>query len=224
VAHRALALPLPALLTGVLTIDGQSIILGDRIIVKNEAAGANNGLYICTVAGAVGVAYVLTRTTDADTSAELNGAFCFVEDGTVNDSTGWVIANNSAITIGTTAITWTQFSGAGTYLAGTGLTLTGNSFSVNASQTQITALGTIGTGVWQATKIGLAYGGTNADLSATGGTSRVLMQTSTGAAITVARLAASDLSNGTQGSGQVVLATSLTLTTPNMQAWQRQHP
>lgn len=75
-------------------------------------------------------------------------------------------------------------------------------------QSSITTLGTITTGTWQGTKIGLAYGGTNADLSATGGTSQVLKQSSVGGAITVGTLAASDLSNGVTGSGAVVLAAS----------------
>lgn len=81
-------------------------------------------------------------------------------------------------------------------------------------QSSITTLGTIGTGVWQGTKVGLAYGGTNSDLSATGGTSQVLKQTTVGGNVSVAQLAASDLSNGTTGSGAVVLATSPTLVTP----------
>lgn len=81
-------------------------------------------------------------------------------------------------------------------------------------QSSVTTLGTIGTGVWQGTKIGLAYGGTNADLSGTGGTSQVLKQVSSGAAITVGQLAASDLSNGTTGSGSIVLATSPTMSNP----------
>lgn len=80
-------------------------------------------------------------------------------------------------------------------------------------QTSLTTLGTVVTGTWQATKVGLAYGGTNADLSATGGTSQVLRQSSVGATITVGQLAASDLSNGTTGSGAVVLAGSPTITT-----------
>ncbi len=83
-------------------------------------------------------------------------------------------------------------------------------------QTSITTLGTVTTGTWNGTKTGLAYGGTNADLSATGGASQVLKQTSSGAAITVGQLAASDLSNGTTGSGSVVLATSPTITTPGI--------
>jgi hypothetical protein len=93
-------------------------------------------------------------------------------------------------------------------------TLTGTTLASNVVTSSLTAVGTIGTGVWQGTKVGLAYGGTNADLSATGGTSQVLRQSTAGAAITVSQLAASDLSNGTTGSGSVVLATSPTLVTP----------
>lgn len=76
--------------------------------------------------------------------------------------------------------------------------------------TDIATVGSVTAGTWNATKIGLAYGGTNADLSATGGTSQVLKQVSSGAAVTVGQLAASDLSNGTTGSGSVVLSASPT--------------
>jgi len=94
-------------------------------------------------------------------------------------------------------------------------TLTGTTLNSTVVTSSLTTVGILGTGTWQANKIGLAYGGTNADLSATGGTSNVLKQTSSGAAITVAQLAASDLSNGTTGSGGgVVLATSPTLSNP----------
>lgn len=78
--------------------------------------------------------------------------------------------------------------------------------------TDIATVGTIGTGTWQGTKIGLAYGGTNADLSATGGSSKFLRQNSAGAAITVVQPAASDLSDGITGSGAVVLQNAPTLT------------
>ena len=128
---------LTATANGVLTIDGQTVALNNRVLVKNEAAPANNGIYVCTTAGASGVAYVLTRSTDSNTSAEILGSFVFVETGTVNDNTGWTCTDNGAITIGTTAINFTQFSGAGTYLAGAGLTLTGNQFSI--TNTTVTA-------------------------------------------------------------------------------------
>ena len=116
--------------TGVLTIDGQTVSLNDRVLVKNEVASANNGIYLCTTAGAVGVAYILTRATDSNSSAGLMGGFTFVEKGTTNASTGWANTNTTAITVGTTAVTYSQFSGAGTYTASTGLTLTGSAFSI----------------------------------------------------------------------------------------------
>lgn len=97
-------------------------------------------------------------------------------------------------------------------------TLTGTTLASNVVTSSLTAVGTVGTGVWQATKVGLVYGGTNADLSATGGTSQVLKQASSGANITVGQLAASDLSNGTSGSGAVALVTSPTFTTPTLGA------
>jgi hypothetical protein len=102
------------------------------VLVKNEAAPANNGLYQVTQAGDSTHPYILTRAVDDDVAAEMAGAFCFVELGTVNNKTGW-LCGQSAITIGTTAIAFTQFSGAGTYGAGTGLSLTGSIFALLAA-------------------------------------------------------------------------------------------
>ena len=124
---------LTAIATGALVVDGIVVTAGDRVLVKNEVAGANNGIYLCTVAGATGVAYVLTRTSDSSTQAELEGAFCFVEQGTVNAGSGWVNTNAGPITIGTTPLVYTQFSGVGTYTAGNGLILTGSQFAISAT-------------------------------------------------------------------------------------------
>jgi hypothetical protein len=119
------------------TIDGVTLSDGMRILVKNEANAAHNGIYVRTSST------VLTRATDFDTSAEMAGGdFTFVTAGTLYDNTGWVMTD-PVTTVGTTAVNWTQFSGAGTYTAGTGLTLTGTQFSVNASQSQITSVGTL---------------------------------------------------------------------------------
>ena len=119
------------------TIDGVTLSDGMRILVKNEANAAHNGIYVRSSST------VLTRATDFDTSAEMAGGdFTFVTGGTLYDNTGWVMTD-PVTTVGTTPVSWTQFSGAGTYTAGTGLTLTGTQFSVNASQTQITAVGTL---------------------------------------------------------------------------------
>jgi len=121
--------------TGTLTVDGQLVALNDRVLVKNEVAGANNGIYLCTTAGAVGVAAVLTRATDSDTGAKILGGFVFVELGTANAAAGFVNTNATAPTIGTTAITYTQFSGAGEITASTGLTKTGNTLTIDTSIT-----------------------------------------------------------------------------------------
>jgi hypothetical protein len=120
---------LTATANGALSVDGQSPTAGQYVLVKNETSGANNGLYQVTQAGDGSHPYILTRAVDDDTAAEMAGAFCFVELGTVNNKTGW-LCGQSAITIGTTAITFTQFSGVGTYTAGTGLSLTGSQFAI----------------------------------------------------------------------------------------------
>jgi hypothetical protein len=119
------------------TIDGVTLSNGMRILVKNEANAAHNGIYDRTSST------VLTRSTDFDTPTEMAGGdFTFVNAGTLYDNTGWVMPD-PVTTVGTTNVVWVQFSGAGTYTAGTGLTLTGSQFSVNASQTQITSVGTL---------------------------------------------------------------------------------
>lgn len=119
-----------ASLSGLLTIDGVTVAAGDRVLVKNQSAPADNGIYVAS-------ASAWSRSTDMDTWAEVPNAFTFVEDGTVNKDTGWVCTANQGGTIGTTPITFVQFSGAGTYDAGTGLTLTGSTFSI--TNTGVTA-------------------------------------------------------------------------------------
>ena len=107
------------------TIDGVTLSNGMRILVKNEVDAAYNGIYDRTSST------VLTRSDDFDTTAEMAGGdFTFVTAGTLYDNTGWVMTD-VVTTVGTTAVNWAQFSGAGTYTAGSGLTLTGSSFSVN---------------------------------------------------------------------------------------------
>jgi hypothetical protein len=117
-------------LSGAQTIDGVSIVAGDRVLVKNQAAQADNGIYVAA-SGA------WARSADANTWDELVSAYTFVEEGTVNADAGYVCTINKGGTLGTTPITWSQFSGAGTYLAGTGLTLSGNTFSI--TNTAVTA-------------------------------------------------------------------------------------
>jgi hypothetical protein len=111
------------------TLDGITLATGNRILVKNQTTTSENGIYVVQASGQP------TRATDFDTAQEVDsGDFVFVYSGTANASTGWVQTNKPA-TIGTDPIVFTQFSGAGTYLAGNGLTLTGNSFSINTTIT-----------------------------------------------------------------------------------------
>jgi hypothetical protein len=117
-------------LSGAQTIDGVSVVAGDRVLVKNQTTQADNGIYVAA-SGA------WARSADANTWDELVSAYTFIEEGSTYADTGWVCTINKGGTLGTTPITWSQFSGAGTYLAGTGLTLSGNTFSI--TNTAVTA-------------------------------------------------------------------------------------
>ena len=117
---------------GALSIDGVTPSVADRILVKNETSGnaPYNGIFVVTTVGDVSTPYVLTRSTDANTSAEVtDGMFTFVEQGTSLASTSWVLTTNNPITLNTTALVFAQFSGSGTYTASDGVLLTGTNFT-----------------------------------------------------------------------------------------------
>ena len=103
-----------------------ALTAGDRILVKSQTTQADNGIYVAAAGS-------WTRATDADTWNELVSAFTFVEQGSTLADTGWVCTVDPGGTLGTTAVTWAQFSGAGSYTAGTGLTLTGNQFAIDST-------------------------------------------------------------------------------------------
>jgi hypothetical protein len=117
-------------LSGTQTIDGVAVIVGDRVLVKNQTLPQNNGIYVVA-------ASTWSRSLDMDAWAEVPNAFTFIEDGTTQADTGWVTTASAGGTLGTTPIPFVQFSGAGTYTAGTGLTLTGGEFSI--TNTSVTA-------------------------------------------------------------------------------------
>jgi hypothetical protein len=101
-------------------IDGITLATNDRILIKDQSTGSENGIYTVNAAGAP------TRATDADANAEVtSGMAVFVEVGTANADTGWVLTTDGAITVGTTALVFTQFTSLGQVGAGTGLTKTG---------------------------------------------------------------------------------------------------
>jgi hypothetical protein len=125
-----------------LSIDGSTPAVGNRILVKNETNGAYNGIYTVTVVGSGVTAWVLTRATDYDSSGtgtnEIDqGDYVLVLAGTTNANTSWVQQTALPITVGTTALVFTQFGAATVYTAGTGLTLSSNQFSI--TNTAVTA-------------------------------------------------------------------------------------
>ena len=110
------------------TVDGVDLVTGDRVLVKDQANGAENGIYIVQASGAA------VRAADADSADEVTpGMFTFVEEGVINADAGWVLTNNGTITLGTTLLEFALFSVAGTILAGEGLSKTGDVLDVNVA-------------------------------------------------------------------------------------------
>ena len=142
---------LTATSNGAIVLDGVSPSVGDRILVKDQTAGAQNGIYTVTTQGSGSAAFVLTRATPEDQPAELSGgSFIFVEEGTANGDNGYVFTHTGAPTFGTTTLDVTQFSGAGQINAGAAMSKTGNqldvevdgsSIEVNSDALRVKALG-----------------------------------------------------------------------------------
>lgn len=162
-------------LSGLQTIDGVTLVAGNRVLVKNQDLPEENGIYVVASG-------TWTRSSDLSLAVQFPGAFTFVEEGTLFANSGWVCATDAPVTVGTTPILFEQFSGAGQITAGNGLSKTGNILDVNVDnttieiasdalrikttytgQTSITTLGTITTGTWNGSIVGLAYGGTGVD-------------------------------------------------------------
>lgn len=112
-------------LTGTQTVDDVALTAGDRVLVKAQADATQNGIYV-VADGA------WARAADFDDVDVTPGAFVFIEEGTANGDTGWVLTTDGDITVGVTALAFTQFSGAGSLSAGAGLTQSGGSLDVGA--------------------------------------------------------------------------------------------
>lgn len=160
------------------TIDGNSPAINDRILIKNAPVSTGAGSAPNTTEPANGLYLVtgnttnlsVSRTTDMTTGAQVPGAFVFVEGGTTNTGAGFIVASEGPYTIGTTAILFTQFSGAGEITNGAGLSKSGNTLSITnsisassaGSATQVPAI------TWNAQGELTAITATNISLSATG--------------------------------------------------------
>ena len=207
-------------------IDGVTLVAGDRVLVKNQVSASENGIYVATTSGAA------SRSSDAngtvDTGELTSGTFTFVEAGTVNFDSGFVVSTDGTITVDTTGITWTQFSGAGSFEAGDGLSKSGTQVNVNVTanrtaitadaidisanyvgQSSITTLGTITTGVWNGTDVAVADGGTNAS-DAAGARTNLGIKTTAGAVTTSTSTLARIASQGCAAHSGGVSATTVT--------------
>ena len=210
----------------VLAIDGYTVALGDRVMVNSftSTSAKYNGIYTLTTVGVSGTTkWVLTRATDFNNSFAGQvrpGDFAFVYRGTKYAGTGWVQTTVGTgtpfetVKLGTDSLSFTQFSGAGTYVAGNGLTLTGTTFSIDTAITvdkttsQTLTNKTLSTGVvYNGGVIGGTYGGTGVNNGAN--TITIGGNISTAAAFTTS--GANSLTLTTTGSTNVTLPTTGTL-------------
>lgn len=116
-------------LSGTQSIDGVAVVAGDRVLVKNQTTATQNGIYVVASGS-------WTRSTDADNTPDgevTSGMFTFVEEGAANASSGWVLSTPNEITLGTTSLTFVQFSGAGQVVAGSGLAKVGNTLNIGTA-------------------------------------------------------------------------------------------
>jgi hypothetical protein len=188
------------------TIDGVALVTGNRILIKNQAAPAENGIYTVNASGAP------TRATDLDAWSEAIGAYTFVTAGSTQSNTGWVTQVAAGGTINTTAMPWGQFSSQASYTAGPGVSLVGTNFLLDTGSVTNSML---------AAPVSVAKGGTGQDFSAstgiplfTAGAASVLSTTGTG---TVVRSASPTITGTLTGaaanfSGNVGIGTASPLT------------
>jgi hypothetical protein len=135
--------------SGLLTVDGVTLTAGQRVLSIGQTTSSQNGLWLAA-SGA------WTRPTDFASASSQTGTFVFVESGTANSNSGWVLSGATAVTVDTTAQTWVQFSGAGELTAGSGIGISGNTISVNNPLNQ----NTTGTAANVTGTVALANGGT----------------------------------------------------------------
>lgn len=136
-------------LSGAQTIDGVSVVAGDRVLVKNQTAGAANGIYVAATGA-------WARSTDFDTGAEALGAATFVSEGTSQGNQVWLNGTDGPITIGTTVLSFVQVGGGSSYSAGNGILISGGVISADPAVIARKASATIGDGT--ATTLTITHG------------------------------------------------------------------
>jgi len=109
------------------TLDGIALVASDRVLLKDQTNGEFNGIYVWASIGGA-----MARSSDYDDVTKIvPGSFMFVQEGTVNEDSGWVLTTDNPIVVDTTVLAYTQFSGAGQIVAGNGMSKTGNTLDVN---------------------------------------------------------------------------------------------
>lgn len=126
-------------LSGAQTIDGVAVAAGDRVLVKSQTAAAANGIYVAAIG-------TWSRATDFDASSEVLGASCFVSEGTTGGNTVWVLTTDGPITLGTSALAFTQTNGGTSYSAGTGITIAGGVVAIDTAVVGRKAVFAVGDG------------------------------------------------------------------------------
>ncbi len=136
-------------LSGLLTIDGITVVANDRVLVKNQTTPSENGIYLAS-SGA------WSRSLDADGASELTPATAvMVEEGTTQADTQWRITIDGAITIGSTSITWAQIGAGTSYTQGAGISISGNTIAIDTAVTARHVAASIGDG--SATSIAVTH-------------------------------------------------------------------
>lgn len=224
--------------TGNITLSGEQTIDGiltssSRVLVWQQTSAQNNGIYVSNSS-------TWSRSTDADTSPEVTtGMTTFVTQGVTYAGNGFILITPAPITLGTTPLTFTEFSGAGSITAGTGMTKTGNTLDVNGTanriianadnldiastyvgQTSITTLGTLATGTWNATTIAPSHGGTGQTTYTNG---QLLIGNTTGNTLTKATLTQASANQViiTNGTGTITLGLPQDIATTSSPTFNR---
>jgi len=211
-------------LSGAQTIDGVSVIAGDRVLVKNQSTASQNGIYVVASGS-------WTRSTDTNTGAKILQATTSIEEGTVNGDTIYTCTTNAPITIGSSSINFAKTS-ATTYTGSDGITLSGNNFQLDNSY--FSGAFTLSAGVATLATVGANKGGTgvanNASstwtisgnfgttVTVTGTTTVTLPTTGTLATLAGAEAFTNKTYNGntwTAGTGTLTISAGKTLTVSN---------
>jgi len=202
-------------------IDGVVGLNNQRILLKNQTNAAENGIYVVSSDGSS-----LSRATDADTGAELTSNFAvFVEQGTANADQGYVLTTDGAITVGTTALAFTQFTGLGQIVAGTGLDKTGNTLNIDSTVVTLTDTQTLTNKTLTSPILTTPNLGTPSALTLTNATdlpvATGISGLGTGVATFLATPSSANLAaalTDEAGSGTVAFTTSPTFVTPTLGA------